>query len=71
MAPVMEQMAKEYAGKVKIVGADVDATPDAASNLGIMAIPTLIFFKGGAEAGRMGPGPRQKVVDAIKNYLGA
>ena len=47
IGPIVEELAKEYAGKMKIGKLDVDSNPQSASTYGIMSIPTLIFFKGG------------------------
>jgi thioredoxin 1 len=47
IAPVVEELAKEYSGKVKIGKLDVDSNPQSASAYGIMSIPSLIFFKNG------------------------
>ena len=47
IAPVVEELAKEYAHKLKIGKLDVDNSPRTATTYGIMSIPTLIFFKGG------------------------
>jgi len=47
VAPIVEQLAKEFKDKVKIGKIDVDATPKTATTYGIMSIPTLMFFKGG------------------------
>ena len=47
IAPVIEELAKEYSGKVKIGKLDVDSNPHSASAYGIMSIPSLIFFKNG------------------------
>jgi len=47
VTPIVEELAKEYSGKVKIGKLDVDTNPKSASAYGIMSIPTLIFFKGG------------------------
>ena len=47
VAPVVEELAKEYENKVKIGKVDVDESPATASRYGIMSIPTLMFFKGG------------------------
>ena len=66
----MEQLAKDYGGKVNIVGMNVDVSPDTASNLGIMAIPALLFFKGGKEVSRLAGPPKAKIVDEIKRVFG-
>ncbi|MDO8662483.1 MAG: thioredoxin [Candidatus Omnitrophota bacterium] len=47
IAPIVEELAKEYDGKVKIGKVDVDTNPQSASTYGIMSIPSLIFFKDG------------------------
>ncbi|MFH0856182.1 MAG: thioredoxin [Candidatus Omnitrophota bacterium] len=47
IGPVVEELAKEYTGKVKIGKLDVDTNPQSASTYGIMSIPSLIFFKNG------------------------
>lgn len=47
IGPIVEELAKEYAGKVKIGKVDVDTNPQSASTYGIMSIPSLMFFKDG------------------------
>jgi thioredoxin 1 len=72
LAPVVEQLAQDYAGKVKIVGLDAHNNYDTAAAYGIMGIPTLIFFKGGQEVGRLvGAAPKDKIVGEITAKLGA
>lgn len=68
---MLEQLAKDYEGKVNIVGLNVDVSPDIASELGIMAIPALVFFKGGKEVARLAGPPKSKIVDEIKRVFGA
>ncbi len=52
MAPALEEVAKEMAGRVKIAKIDVDANPDITTRYQIQAMPTLIIFKDGEIAGR-------------------
>ena len=47
IAPTVDQLAVEYAGKLKVVKLDVDQNPDVSGRLGVMSIPTLMVFKGG------------------------
>jgi len=47
LAPVIEELSKEYTGKVKVAKINTDDHPNAASRFKISAIPTLLFFKGG------------------------
>ncbi len=71
MAPVLELVAKDYQGKVNVYGMNVDVAPDTASNLGIMAIPATVFFKGGKEVGRIAGAPKkEKFAEEIKRLFG-
>ena len=47
VAPVVEEIDKEYQGKIKICKVNVDEAPDTASKYDIMSIPTLAIFKNG------------------------
>jgi thioredoxin 1 len=47
IAPVLEEVAKQYAGKLMVAKLDIDANPDVTSKFGIRGIPTLIMFKDG------------------------
>lgn len=47
IAPVIEELAGEYAGKVKVCKLNTDESPDTASTYKISAIPTILLFKGG------------------------
>lgn len=47
IAPILEELATEYAGRVKVVKVDVDANPQSAARFGIRSIPTLFVFKNG------------------------
>ena len=48
VAPVVEELAEEFEGKVAFAKVDVDRNPKTASQYGIMSIPSLIIFKDGA-----------------------
>lgn len=47
IAPTVEELAKEYAGKIKVGKLNTDENPDVASKYKIMGIPTIMFFKDG------------------------
>ncbi len=47
LAPVIETLAEEYEGKIKVGKLNVDNAPDTAQKYGIMSIPTLLYFKNG------------------------
>ncbi len=47
LTPIIEGIAPEYAGKVKIGKVNVDESPETASKYAVNSIPTILFFKGG------------------------
>jgi thioredoxin-like negative regulator of GroEL len=47
MAPVLADIAKAYAGRVKIVTVNVDENPSTSSRFRVMSLPSLLFFKAG------------------------
>lgn len=51
IAPVLEELAGEYQGKLKVCKMDVDANKETPAKFGIRGIPTLIIFKGGSAEG--------------------
>ena len=53
MAPVIEEVARDFAGKVKVAKVNVDENQALAGRYGIMSIPTMVMFKNGAVAGQM------------------
>lgn len=53
MNPVLEELAKEYDGKIKIAKFDVDSDKRFSSNKGIQVIPTMVFYYNGKELGRV------------------
>ena len=70
MGPVIDALAGEYEGKVKIVKLNVDENPQAPAQYGVRGIPTLIIFKGGSEAQRIvGAQPKNTVEDALKKVI--
>jgi len=53
LGPVVEKIANQYAGKVKVCKLNVDENQETAIQYGVMSIPTLIFFKNGKQVGQM------------------
>jgi len=49
VAPILDELASEYEGKIKIVKLDVDNNQETAEKFGVMSIPTFIAFKGGEQ----------------------
>lgn len=66
MVPIVEELAKEMGGKVKIGKLNVDENPQVAEKFSIMSIPTIMIFKGGKVARQM-VGVQAK--EAIKEEL--
>lgn len=52
LAPVVEELAAEYAGKVKVCKLDTDQGPDTSAKYRISSVPTVLFFKDGELAGQ-------------------
>jgi thioredoxin 1 len=52
LAPIVEKLADEYKGKVKVGKLDIDDSPKVAAKFGIRGVPTVLVFKGGQESGR-------------------
>lgn len=53
VAPVVDEIANEYTGQVKVVKLNTDQNPTVASHYGIRSIPTLMVFKGGRQVDTM------------------
>ena len=47
LTPIIEDLAQEYSGKVKVGKVDIDQSQEVAGRYGIMSVPTVLFFKGG------------------------
>ena len=71
LAPVVEELAGTYQGKVKVGKLNVDDHPAVAARFRIMNIPTLLLFKGGQEADRIvGVVPKEELTRRIERVLG-
>lgn len=70
IAPILEEVAKEYAGKIKVAKLDVDSNPATAAKYGVRGIPTLIVFKDGLnEATRVGALSKSQLTAFVDNVL--
>ncbi len=70
IAPLVEQIAEEYQGKIRVGKLDTDANTELAMKYGIMSIPTLLLFKGGKPVARMmGYQPKDRLLAQILPHL--
>ena len=70
VAPIVEEIANENNGKLKVAKVDVDQNPQVAQQFGVMSIPTLIVFKNGEAVERLvGYMPKAKLMQAIQPHL--
>lgn len=70
ISPILDDLANEYDGKVKIAKLDIDNSPNVPAQFGIRGIPTLIVFKDGKEVDRqVGAGPKAQYKKMIDNAL--
>jgi thioredoxin 1 len=70
IAPILDEVASEYAGRLKVCKVDVDSNPEIPPKFGIRGIPTLILFKNGAaEATKVGALSKTQLVEFIEEAL--
>mgnify|MGYP000680996194 CR=1 FL=1 len=70
IGPVIEEIAEEFAGKIKVGKLNVDQNQGTAAKYRISSIPTLLFFKGGKLVEQMvGVQPKSKLVEVINKVL--
>ncbi len=70
IAPVVEEIAKEYDGKLKVGKLDVDANPNVSMQFGIRSIPTLLVFKGGKVVEQIvGAVPKRNLVEKVSRHV--
>jgi len=70
LAPVIEQIAKEYQGKLKVCKLNVDDAPKTAADYEVMSIPTIAIFKNGKVVGKfVGALPKAELEAAIKPHI--
>jgi len=70
IAPIVEDLAQEWDGKVKVVKLDADANPGVLMQYGVMGIPTLMLFKSGEVKERMtGFQPKERLVAKVRPHF--
>lgn len=70
VGPIIEQVAAEFEGKVKVAKVNVDEAPAAPNRFGVRGIPTVILFKGGEEVDKIvGAVPKAKFVEMINRHM--
>ena len=69
IAPILDELAIEYAGKIKICKVDVDGNPESAAKFNVRGIPTLLVFKNGVveatKVGALSKGQLTEFVDGL------
>jgi thioredoxin 1 len=70
VAPILEELSEEYAGKIKIAKLDTDANPETTGAYGIVSIPTLNVYVGGElQRSIIGARPKRALVEEIDTVL--
>lgn len=70
IAPVIEELAREYDGRIKVAKLNVDENPVTPSRYGVRGIPNLLILKGGTVKEQIvGAVPKSRLVDAIERAL--
>ena len=70
IAPAVDDIAREYKGKLKVGKLDIDSHQQVPQKYGIRSIPTLLVFKGGRVVDTIvGAVPKAKLVDAVKKVV--
>ncbi len=70
VAPIVEELAEEYDGRLKVGKVDVDTQQKIASDFGIRSIPTLLLFKDGKVADQIvGAVPKKQLVEKVESIL--
>jgi thioredoxin 1 len=67
LEPLVEEVASEYQGTLKVGKMDIDENPEAAMTYGIRGVPTILFFRDGQVVDRIvGAVPKSAIVDKVK-----
>jgi len=70
VAPILEELAEEYSGRISVARMDVDQNPKTASRYHVMSIPTLLLFKNGQPASHIiGFRPKEELKRSLDDAL--
>jgi len=70
LSPIIDEVANDYLGKVKVVKVNIDKNPDSPSEYGVRGIPTLMLFKGGElQASKVGSLPKAKIAEWLDSVI--
>ncbi|MFM7264265.1 MAG: thioredoxin [Cyanobium sp.] len=71
VAPIVDEIARDYAGKVKVLKLNTDENPNIASQYGIRSIPTLMIFVGGEKVDTVvGAVPKNTLINTLTKFIG-
>jgi thioredoxin 1 len=72
LAPLVDEVSRDYAGRIKTVKIDADLCAPLAAQHEVMGFPTLLFFRGGQAVGRLlGLQPKARIVEEVQKLLGS
>ncbi|ULA62854.1 MAG: thioredoxin 1 [Nitrospira sp.] len=70
VAPIVDELSKEYAGKLKVLKLNTDENPEVAGRYQVMSIPTILFFKNGQVVEKLvGARPKRQFKETIDSLL--
>lgn len=70
VAPIVDELATEYAGKVRVMKLNTDENPEIAGRYQVMSIPTILFFKNGQVVEKLiGARPKRAFKEVIDSFL--
>ncbi len=70
IAPIVEQISEDYAGRIKVGKLNVDESPQIAAQYGIRGIPTLMLFQGGKAVEQIiGAVPKASIISKLDSHL--